>query len=162
MALGGNMPSPCEPTPALLLHHSKGFSILRENAKPVLIQRAFMDKELRGISKEKLDKLVQLGGRLQIQKMNDSEDYSLRLKGGLNGGGFLGATIGAAIGKAAVSVVGHGTIYLVSAGVGVFCPPAGIAVGIALESTCGPAIEAASLAVAVAGGVALGAATGPV
>lgn len=162
VALAGEMPSASEPKPAVLLHHSKGFSLMRDNGKPVIIQRAFMDKELRGISKEKLDGLIKMGARLELNKMKNSDDYALRLKGGLNGGGIFGAVCGAALAKAAVSVVGHGSILLVSSAVGLFCPPAGAAVGIALESTCGAMIESASIAAGVAGGIALGAATGPV
>jgi hypothetical protein len=72
--------------------------------------------------------------------------------------GIIGASIGAFLGKILVSLIGHGAICVIAALTG----PAAIPVGIALESIFGSAIEGASLAGAIAGGITLGAITGPV
>ena len=58
------------------------------------IQRCYMDQELRGISSERLSKLITTGAYLSVSKLNNSDDHMLRLKGRLNGGGPV-------IGKAA-------------------------------------------------------------
>lgn len=76
--------------------------------------------------------------------------------------GPVGASVGFFSGKAAVHVVGHGTIALISGTIGLFCPPVGTAVGIALEGVLAVPIEVASNTVGVATGIALGTATGPV
>ena len=75
--------------------------------------------------------------------------------------GIGGATAGFFGGKMLTSVVGHGSIQLISWGIGLFCPPAGIATNIALESALAAPIEALSLKVGLACGVLLGATTGP-
>jgi hypothetical protein len=150
------------PKPLALNYTKRVFTLIRENAAPVTIQRAFMDKELRGISQEKLDKLAQCGGSLQLHKMENCDDYTLRLKGGLKGGGILGAHLGFMIGKMAFSVVGHGTIIAVSSTVGLFCPPAGVATQLALQSALSVPIEAASVTVGLACGILTGAGSGPV
>jgi hypothetical protein len=72
-------------------------------------------------------------------------------------GGFAGTAIGCA-GKFLVSFVGHGTLLAVSYLTG----PAQRATFLALESLLAPTIEHASMVAAIAGGIALGAATGPV
>ena len=88
--------------------------------------------------------------------------YGLHLKTRLPGGGFLGGAIGAVFGKAAVSVLGHGTIWIVCRAVDVVAPGAGVAANIALESVVGPIIEAASYKAALGTGVIAMVATGPV
>lgn len=142
-----------------ILHCKSGFSVVEKDCiKPV--QNCFVDKGLRGISKENLSKALACG-YLSAQRMSDGE-YTISHHVCGKGGGFWGAVAGCFVGKAVVSVVGHGTIWIVSAGIGVFCPPAGVAAGIALESTCGAMIEAASIKGAIAGGIIGGVATGPV
>jgi len=89
--------------------------------------------------------------------MEDGE-FSLQAKGRVNGGGPIGAAIGVFLGKAAVSVVGHGSLLLISGLTG----PAAPYTFFALEACLGHQIEIASMAGAVAGGIALGVATGPV
>ncbi len=138
-----------------LVHANNGFTVQR-GGQDFPIQRAYMDKKLRGISSEKLLKHVIAGSYLTLNKIDGPNEYSLRMNGRLNGGGYWGATIGAYAGKAVVSLAGHGTIAVIA-----FCSgPLAIPVTIALESTFGPAIEAASIAGAVLGGIAGGTATG--
>lgn len=63
-----------------------------------------------------------------------------------------------------MSLVGHGAIALVSIGTATVTlnPAAGWAVEVALESTCGPMIEAASIKGAIGGGILGTTASGPV
>lgn len=142
-----------------LVRSEKGYN-LQLNGFNYDIKSYDVDARLRSLDDLQLSRLSSAGG-LRSYKMSNG-DHRVELGGSLKGGGAWGAAIGAFLGKAAVSVVGHGAIAIVSGGVGLLFPPAGIAVAIALESTCGAAIEAASFAGAVAGGIALGVATGPV
>lgn len=139
-----------------LYHDDNGFSI-HKDSKLFPIPSCFIDKELRGISKKDLARLIATNAYLAINEIGQNE-YSLKLNRRLLGGGIFGATIGAFLGKAAVSVIGHGTIFLIGGLTGPACPYTIIA----LESCFGAAIESASMAGAVAGGMALGVATGPV
>jgi len=125
------------------------------NSTPV--EHMNTDKELRKISKENLVRLLAKGSYVSITEISENQ-YKLQLNNRLYGGGAFGATLGAFLGKAAVSLAGHGTIYLVGALTGPFAP----ATIIALESVFAAPIEAASMAGAIAGGMALGVATGPV
>lgn len=115
------------------------------------------DKELRGVSREKLTSLLAAGSYIQIKQIADN-DFALSLHGRLPGGGLIGANIGAWVGKAAVYVVGHGAIMVAGALTG----PAAPATILALEGWFAYPIEAASMAGAVAGGIIGGVATGPV
>ena len=76
--------------------------------------------------------------------------------------GILGAIGGAFAGKAIVSIIGHGTIIGLSGAVACANPALGATVAMALESTCGPMIEAYSIKGAIVGGIAGGVITGPV
>lgn len=142
-------------------HDDNGFEI-KKGPKSSSVKPWLMDQELRGITRDKLARLIAANAYLSVNKVSKNE-YSLRLNGRLRGGGVLGATAGAWLGKALVSVVGHGAIVIVSGAVSLVATPvAGWAVGVALESTLGASIEAASIAGAIAGGIAGGVATGPV
>ncbi len=145
------------------LHHDEsGFKVVKNATQIIPVQSAYMDKELRGISNDKLKKMIKMGVYLAVNQSCDGEEYLLKLKGRLKGGGAWGATIGFFAGKMAVSVVGHGAIALVSAGVGIFCPPVGVAVGIALESALAVPIESASVVVGCGTAIGLAVATGPI
>lgn len=147
-----------------LLYSATNF-LVRSDSGFSVVQRCYMDEELRGISKIDLAKLLLSGSYILVKKLygqNGREEYGLTLEHRLNGGGVFGAAFGAIVGKAAVSVVGHGAIYLLAAGVSVVCPPAGVATSMALESVFGPAIESASIAAAAAFGTTCAVATGPI
>lgn len=142
-----------------LRYDNQGYSVL-QNGKPHRIEIGDVDPLLRKMNREQLKKFQQKG--LIAVNQADNGEFSLKAAANMKGGGIWGAVVGAFLGKAAVSVVGHGAIAIVSGAVGLFCPPAGLALGISLESTCGPMIEAASIKGAIAGGIAGGVATGPV
>lgn len=75
-----------------LIHQNNNFSVQTdEGIFP--IQRCYMDKELRGISEERLAKFAAAGAYLKLNKMEDSNDYTLRLCGRLNGGGVVLANV---------------------------------------------------------------------
>jgi hypothetical protein len=138
-----------------LYHNKKGFYVKQDNEKH-LIKKYFTDPIVRDITKKQLNAFLK-NGYLSLNQMNDGE-FSLKASGRLNGGGAVGAVIGAFLGKAAVSVVGHGAIQIVALCTG----PAYFPTMVALESCFGYAIEAASIKGAIGGGILLGAATGPV
>ena len=141
---------------SLDLYHSKKGFYVRQDDKKQTIKKHFTDPMLRDITKPQL-KAFLTAGYLTINQMEDGE-YSLKAKGRMVGGGALGASIGAFLGKAAVYVVGHGAIQIVALCTG----PAYPVTVLALEGCFAVPIEAASMAGAVAGGIALGVATGPV
>lgn len=138
-----------------VFHSLQGFYIKQNNQKH-RVKKYFTDPMIRNINKKQLKAFLE-SGYLTINQMEDGE-YKLLAKIRVKGSGPIGAAIGACIGKVAVSVAGHGAIVLVGALTG----PAAPATIIALEALFGPAIEGASMAGAVAGGIALGVATGPV
>jgi hypothetical protein len=140
---------------AQLFHGKKGFVVVH-NEKTYLLEKVLMNKEARDMTKKSLKSFIKCGF-FSLDQTNDGQ-FTLKAHYRLPGSGVIGATIGCFLGKAVVSVVGHGLICAVSALTG----PAAPATFVALESCFGAAIESASMAGAVAGGVALGAATGPV
>lgn len=76
----------------LLVHEKNDFRVeTQEGSFP--IQRCFIDKELRGVDVDRLSSLVAAGAYLKLNKMQDGNDYSLRLGGRLNGGGPVTANI---------------------------------------------------------------------
>ena len=141
---------------SLDLYHSKKGFYVRHDDKKQTIKKYFTDPMLRDITKPQI-KAFLANGYLTINKMEDGE-YSLKAKGRLMGSGPIGASIGACLGKVAVSLVGHGAIQIVALCTG----PGYLPTVIALETLLGAQIEAASMAGAVAGGIALGVASGPV
>jgi len=138
-----------------LYHSKKGFYV-REDDKKHTIKKYYTDPVVRNMTKTELKSFL-TAGYLSINQMNDGE-YSLKANGRLVGGGALGASIGAFLGKAAVYVVGHGAIQIVA----ILTGPAYPVTVLALEGCFAVPIEAASMAGAIAGGIALGVATGPV
>ena len=140
-----------------LYHDDSGFSI--ESSLGIFsIQPWFVDKLLRGITKEKLVRLLAAGAYLAVAKIGDGDEYSLKLKGRLNGGGPGGATAGFYIGKFLTHFVAHSAILVAGALTG----PAAPATILSLEATFGPAIEAASNGVGLGCGLLGAVATGPV
>jgi len=137
-------------------HNDNGFSVKTATGS-YEIQRCFMDKELRGISKKQLAATLATGSYLAINKMNGSNDYSLKLHGRLKGGGAGGAQVGMWVGKLGTYVIGYGAIGLVST-----TPLVGPGLSQGLIITLAPTIEATSNAMAIAGDILGGIATGPV
>lgn len=138
-----------------LNHGENGFSIIQDGKK-YEIQKCFIDSGLRNTNKEQLQAFLK-SGYISVNQADDGT-FTLKAHSRILGGGAIGAAIGAFLGKATVSVIGHGIIVAVSALTG----PAAPVTFVALESCFGAAIEATSMAGAVAGGIALGVATGPV
>lgn len=95
----------------IILHHNDdtGFSVASPRGF-IPIQRCYMDQELRGISSERLSKLLTTGAYLAVKKLDNSDDHILRVKGRLNGGGLV-------IGKAAYWITKVGG-YI---GIGIAC-----------------------------------------
>lgn len=144
-----------------LVHENNNFRVESEEGS-FPIQRCYMDKELRGISPDKLAKFATAGAYLQLNKFENSSDYTLRLNGRLNGGGLLGANAGFYTGKFLVNLAGHGTIVIISAGTAIVGgPAAGLAMAAALEKTFALPIEAASNVVGLGTGIAGAVVTGP-
>lgn len=139
------------------LHHDNNEFTIKHNSKTTPIQRCFMDKELRGISKDQLVKILATGAYLSVNKMEENT-YSLKLNARLNGGGAGGAVVGFYVGRFLTHFVAHGTILIVSACTG----PAAPATFAALEATFLPHIAVAAEAGALAGGMIGAVATGPV
>jgi hypothetical protein len=138
-----------------LYHGKKGFYIKQDSEK-YRIKKYDTDSLLRDANKKQLKAFLK-NGYLTVNKMSDGQ-FSLKANGRLEGGGVLGAIIGATIAKVATSLAGHGAIQVVALCTG----PGYIPTVIALESYFGAAIEVASVKAAVAGGIAGGVATGPV
>lgn len=138
-----------------LYHNRQGFYVRKDDQK-IKIQKYFTDPMVRNLDKKQLKAFLE-GGYLMVNQMEGGE-LSLKSKIRLEGSGVLGASIGAFLGKAAVYVVGHGAIQVVALCTGPLYP----VTVLALEGCLAVPIEAASMAGAVAGGLALGVATGPV
>jgi hypothetical protein len=71
----------------ILVHENNDFRVENEEGS-FSIQRCYMDKELRGISADRLAKFAAAGGYLQVSELKgNNHEYTLKLKGRLNGGG---------------------------------------------------------------------------
>lgn len=105
-----------------------------------------------GFSKKEFARVVTAGTYIFVRALDKNGNCHVQANG------IIGASIGAFLGKIAVSVIGHGLICIIG---GLTGPLAPVTI-IVLESTFGAAIEAGSMAGAVAGGITLGALTGPV
>ena len=143
----------------MLVHEDRSFKVVADG-KIEEVPACWVDKDVRSVSTERLSKM--LGhGYLSVNQMSNGE-FSVKANVRGEGGGVGGAAAGAWFGKALVSVVCHGSIAAVSTVIGIVATPAaGVAFGIAAESTLGASIEAASLAGAVGFGILGGVASGP-
>lgn len=122
------------------------------------IHRHDVSQSLREMDDEQLTHFLNSGnGVLKINRFTNGEFKLDRHVRG-NGGGFAGFWIGATLGKVVVSTVGYGTIGLISMAAGPGAPFAATA----MTTLLAPYIEGASVYAAAVGGMALGAATGPV
>ena len=148
---------------ALLHDDQNGFRVLREQGDLVPVQRANMDRELRGLSNEKLMGLVKAGGYLKLNQMENDGEYTVTHALRLKGGGAGGATAGFWLGKILV----HGVVQpfhfwnwcnCISC-----CNPSGRrSIYSHLEKVTLLPAEYVSNVVGVGCGIALGTATGPV
>lgn len=144
----------------LEIYHDKNSFSLFCNGEKKQVHDYDVDPMLRKLDAEKLKKFLAVG-LLKVSKYNNDEFAIKPLVQGL-GGGPGGATAGAYIGKAAVSLVGHGAIFAATTVAGFTGGPiAAFAVGTTLESWFAAPIEAASYAGAIAGGIIGAVATGP-
>jgi|GEM_PF-3388253 hypothetical protein len=143
-----------------LTHKGHDFFVETEN-QTFPIQRAFIDKELRGIDADKLSKLAAAGAYLKLNKMENSDDYSLRLGGRLNGAGPITANVLYWVTKSvcwggvgAAATAGVATVAATTVATG---GTAGVAVGaalnagatVALAGTAGGSVAAGAVAAAV-------------
>ena len=120
------------------------------------VQPHFVDSLLKRMSPEQLKIFVEQGNRIKAIRLSNGEHRLQAVVPG-KGGGLLGATIGAYIGKYGTYVVGHGSIIVASALTGWGC----VATFASLELQFAAPIEAASNVAALTVGLALGVATGP-
>lgn len=116
-----------------------------------------MDKELRGVTQDKLAKLLAAGAYLQVNQSGNN-DYTLKLQQRLAGGGIIGAGIGAKLGYGLTTFVGHAILL----GVSYVAGPAQPAAFIALEKVFAGPIHGVACAAGVAAGMTGAIATGPV
>lgn len=142
-----------------ILHCKSGFSVVEKDCiKPV--QNCFVDKGLRGISKENLSKALACG-YLSAQRMSDGE-YTISHHVCGKGGGAGGATVGFWIGRFIGQTVGYGIVSIVSLPALVAGPIAYGAAVAGLAGTVAPLVESASQVTALAGAIIVGSSTGPV
>jgi hypothetical protein len=113
--------------------------------------------ELNNKEAAKLAALLATTAYLSVGKMSNGE-YSIQAKTRLPGGGPGGATAGFWVVRAGISVLGHGTLAVISSLAG---PAAGPGVFVGLETTFGPMIESAANVGGLAAGIVTGVATGP-
>ncbi len=140
-----------------LTHKGNDFFVETENTS-TKIQRAFIDKELRGISEERLAQLTTTGAYLKLNKMENSNDYALRLGGRLNGGGPVTANALYWITKSlcwggvgAAATAGAATVAAATVASG---GTAGVAVGAALNAGTTVAIAGTGAGTLAAGATA--------
>lgn len=131
------------------------YSVLQAG-KSHKIENHDVDPVLRKMNTEQLAKF-QKNNSVAVNQLSDGS-FKVDAKLGLKGGGVLGATIGAWIGKGLVYIGAYSAIGVISA-----CTFAAAPVTFAaLTAAWAVPIEAASMAGAVAGGMVGGVATGPV
>jgi hypothetical protein len=144
---------------ALVSHTGKYFAVT-EHDRSYRVGRESLDGTLRNVNKTNLVRFMQKG-RISTHKLNDG---SYMLRGHVNGlgGGPWGAWTGMWIGKFTTHFVAQAGISIATAGVAIVCPPAAMPFYMAAQSAVVPSVEVFSNVVALAGGIALGVATGPV
>lgn len=140
---------------AQLYHGKKGFVVVHNEEKQV-IEKAFMDKTARDMTKKSIKHFLE-SGFFTLNQTNDGK-FTLKSHHRLPGGGVGGATAGFYIGKFVTYFVCHGAIVIVSALSG----PAAPATFAGLEACLAPHIELASQATSLAGGMIGAVVTGPV
>lgn len=144
----------------MILHDGQGYKVFDgQNFRAV--KPYDIDPMLRKMKIDQFKQFIHAGCRIRASKL-DNGDYVLRAYVPGNGGGAIGAVVGAAIGKAGTHIVCHGAIAGVAGLVSLANPIVGTGLGIALEGIFGGPIEVLSITMALAGGIAGGTLTGPV
>jgi hypothetical protein len=133
----------------------EGFAIEKDGER-TSVEPYRVESTLRKMDNQQLAKFL-TAGYLSVQKSSDGE-YGLESHARVKGGGLWGAWVGSVLGYGAVTLAGHGTIQAVSLCTGPLYKP----VSITLTKMFAIPIHKAACAAGVAGGLALGVATGPV
>ena len=144
-----------------VLHDKEGFKV-KQNGNIRKVHNYDLDHSLRDMDSERLAQLEKMGACLLVKKF-DNGDFKLQLSGRLQGGGVGGAAVGASIGGTAVVSAYSLMTYGVTVAAGAMCGPATAAV--IVGNWCWWTMAPAAYAVKVgtlAGGIAGGAATGPI
>ncbi|KIX85173.1 hypothetical protein J120_02420 [candidate division TM6 bacterium JCVI TM6SC1] len=139
-----------------LLKNENNFYVIKDGSIK-LINKYDIDPLLKNMNEEKLQKYFEQNGYIQVDQLSN-QDYVLKAKSRILGGGLGGATAGMYIGKWGTYIIGHGAIVVASALTG----PGFLATFASLEAQFLPVIEAASNTAAVGMGIAVAVATGPV
>lgn len=145
----------------LKVHHHKNDFFVEDDQASHKVQRCFVDKNVRGITKEQLAKFLACG-YVSVNKCGE-KDYSIKAHPRLVGGGGVGAAVGVWLGWGTVNTASLLTAQGLATVGGIVGGPVGAAIG----GTIGTGLHLAffqplSIAAGIAGGVALGVATGPV
>jgi len=120
-----------------------------------------LDRSLKGISKDKLAKLL-ASNNVQLRVRIIEDEYGLELKHQLPGGGPVGTAIGANVGYWGVHTITQGIVGIVVQPAYWILGPAGAGVHYSVSSAVATIVQPVALAAGVAGGIAGGVATGPV
>ena len=144
-----------------VLHDKEGFKV-KQNGNIRKVHNYDLDQSLRGVSSERLAQFEEMGVCLLVKQF-DNGDFKLGLSGRLNGGGVGGATVGATVGGTAVVSAYSLMTYGIGVAAGAAFGPAtaAVIVGNWCWWTAAPAAYAVKVGT-LAGGIAGGAATGPI
>lgn len=144
-----------------LYYSENGFEV-EQNGNKHIIQKCWMDPELRKISKKQLNGFLGKG-YLALNKLDNSDEFTLKAKVRGIGGGPIGATVGATVGGGIVQGTYHALLWGIGAGLSPFITPMGAAgvVGTIRWLTF-PIAAGVTKTAAVAGGIAGAVLTGPI
>lgn len=141
-----------------VLHKDDQIFVKQGDNAPVLVN--MLGDTLKKGTALKIKQVKQGKSFFSVDEINGQ--YRIELKEKLKGGGMFGAAAGVWLGAGLVNLVCYGSIALVCTGVGLVCPPAGVALGLTLAPTLTGPIQALATVGAVSGGVIGGVVTGPI
>jgi len=121
-----------------------------------------LDPSLRSVTSNRSLKELFKSDRTKLAVSKVGMDYALKRHDQLRGGGAGGAWLGSWLGYGGVMAASKVVTGLIVWPIAVACPPAGIAVAAVLETVVPVVVQPIALTAGVAGGIALGTATGPV
>ena len=143
------------------VYHDDGTFKVKHNKAVSTVASHDTDSSLRKLNSDQLHVFLEKGA-IKVKQLNNG-DFTINAYNRGLGGGAGGAFVGAAIGKFTVHFVSQLAIGTATAGVFIVAGPiVAASFASAAEATAFPFIEAASVTVALAGGIAGGVATGPV